>query len=121
MPNGAEWATGPGHWLLSRRSISDPSEIAYYICYAHRQTSLNVLVWVAGRRWPVEECFKQAKQETGLDDYRSAPGAAGMPTSPCRCSPWHGWPSSAPLSSKKGEPAATASSSFRSACLKPAG
>jgi hypothetical protein len=21
-------------------------------------------------RWPVEECFKQAKQETGLDDYQ---------------------------------------------------
>ena len=24
---------------------------------------------VAGCRWAIEECFEQAKQETGLDDY----------------------------------------------------
>ncbi len=24
---------GRGHWLLARRSISDPGEIAYYACY----------------------------------------------------------------------------------------
>ncbi|GAB3147403.1 IS701 family transposase [Micromonospora sonneratiae] len=64
------WAPGRGHWLLARRSLSDPTEIAYYICYAPRRTTLATLVWVAGRRWPVEECFKQAKQETGLDDYQ---------------------------------------------------
>jgi SRSO17 transposase len=64
------WAPGRGHWLLARRSISDPTEIAYYICYAPRRTTLTTLIWVAGRRWPVEECFKQAKQETGLDDYQ---------------------------------------------------
>jgi hypothetical protein len=27
----------------------------------------------AGRRWPVEECFKQAEQETGLDHYQVRP------------------------------------------------
>jgi SRSO17 transposase len=65
------WCTpGRGHWLLARRAVSDPTEIAYYICYAPRRTTLATLVWVAGRRWPVEECFKQAKQETGLDDYQ---------------------------------------------------
>lgn len=64
------WAPGRGHWLLARRSVSDPTEIAYYICYAPRRTTLATLVWVAGRRWPVEECFKQAKQEAGLDHYQ---------------------------------------------------
>ncbi len=64
------WAPGRGHWLLARRSLSDPDEIAYYICYGPRRATLSALVGVAGRRWPVEECFKQAKQETGLDDYQ---------------------------------------------------
>lgn len=27
------WARGRGHWLLARRSISSPAEIAYYLCY----------------------------------------------------------------------------------------
>jgi SRSO17 transposase len=26
-------------------------------------------VQVAGSRWAIEECFEQAKQETGLDQY----------------------------------------------------
>jgi SRSO17 transposase len=56
--------------LLARRSISDPTEIAYYICYGPRRSSLVDLARVAGARWPVEECFQQAKNETGLDDYQ---------------------------------------------------
>ncbi len=64
------WAPGSGHWLLARRSITDPTEIAYYICYAPRRTTLAALIWVAGRRWPVEECFKQAKHGTGVDHYQ---------------------------------------------------
>ncbi len=61
---------GVGHWLLARRSISDPTEIAYYICFAEAQTSLEELVRVAGSRWAVEECFQAAKNETGLDHYQ---------------------------------------------------
>jgi SRSO17 transposase len=61
---------GFGHWLLARRSISDPTEIAYYVCYAPAVTTLARLVRVAGRRWPVEECFQQAKNEAGLDQYQ---------------------------------------------------
>jgi len=70
VPIRPYWRPGRGHWLLARRSISDPTEIAYYICFAPRRSTLATLIWVAGRRWPVEECFKQAKQETGLDDYQ---------------------------------------------------
>jgi len=35
----------PGHsyWLLARRSVSKPKEIAYYLCYAPAQTSLLTL------------------------------------------------------------------------------
>ena len=70
VPIRPYWVPGRGHWLLARRNISDPTEIAYYICFAPRRSTLATLIWVAGRRWPVEECFKQAKQETGLDDYQ---------------------------------------------------
>jgi SRSO17 transposase len=64
------WEGGFGHWLLARRSISDPEEIAYYVCYAPQAATLHTLAYVAGKRWPVEECFQQAKNETGLDQYQ---------------------------------------------------
>ncbi len=64
------WAPGRGHWLLARRSISDPSEIAYYVCYGPRRSSLLDLAWAAGSRWRIEECFAQAKNEAGLDHYQ---------------------------------------------------
>jgi hypothetical protein len=70
LPIRISWAPGRGHWLLARRSICDPSEIAYYICYGPRRTSLVDLAWIAGSRWRVEECFHQAKNEAGLDHYQ---------------------------------------------------
>jgi SRSO17 transposase len=70
LPIRIGWAPGRGHWLLARRSISDPTEIAYYICYGPRRSSLVNLAWIAGSRWRVEECFQQAKNEAGLDHYQ---------------------------------------------------
>jgi SRSO17 transposase len=64
------WENGFGHWVLARRSISDPADVAYYVCYAPARTTLAELARIAGRRWPVEECFQQAKNEAGLDEYQ---------------------------------------------------
>lgn len=61
---------GVGHWLLARRSVSDPSELAYYICFGPAETGLPELVRVAGTRWAIEESFQTAKNETGLDHYQ---------------------------------------------------
>nr|WP_213934391.1 IS701 family transposase [Rhodococcus sp. B50] len=61
---------GRGHWLLARRSIADPEQIAYYLCYGPADTPLAELVRVAGSRWAIEECFQTAKNETGLDHYQ---------------------------------------------------
>jgi hypothetical protein len=61
---------GRGHWLLARRSISDPAEIAYHACYGPRRSSTADLAWTAGSRWHVEECLQQAKGEAGLDQYQ---------------------------------------------------
>jgi SRSO17 transposase len=66
----AGWKRGRGHWLLARRSLSDPAEIAYYACYGPRRSSTADLAWIAASRWHVEECFQQAKGEAGLDQYQ---------------------------------------------------
>ncbi len=70
IPIRINWAPGRGHWLLARRSVSDPTEIAYYVCYGPRRATLLDLAWTAGSRWHIEECFQQAKNEAGLDDYQ---------------------------------------------------
>jgi SRSO17 transposase len=56
-------------WLLFRRSLSDPTDLAYYVVSAPKKTSLEVIVKVAGTRWAIEESFESAKGEVGLDHY----------------------------------------------------
>jgi SRSO17 transposase len=56
--------------LLVRRSISKPSELAYYTCHTGTPVPVAELVRVAGSRWGVEETFQFAKNETGLDHYQ---------------------------------------------------
>ena len=58
-----------GYWLLARRSIAKPEELAYYVCFGPAETSLKELVRVAGVRWSIEECFEEAKGQVGLDQY----------------------------------------------------
>ncbi len=58
-----------GRWLLMRRSIAEPEEIAYYLCYGPAHTSVHELIRIAGRRWVIEDCFEAAKGEVGLDEY----------------------------------------------------
>lgn len=57
------------HWLLVRRSVSDPTDLAYYVVFAPVGTSLQTLVTVAGQRWRIEQSFELAKGEVGLDHY----------------------------------------------------
>jgi SRSO17 transposase len=62
-------AAGRAHWLLARRSLSDPTKLAYYRVYGPMDTPVTEMVRVAGRRWTIEEGFEQAKGEVGLDQY----------------------------------------------------
>jgi SRSO17 transposase len=62
-------AAGRAHWLLARRSRSDPTQLAYYRVYGPASTPVTEMVRVAGRRWTIEEGFEQAKGEVGLDQY----------------------------------------------------
>jgi SRSO17 transposase len=54
------------HWVLVRRSVADPTELAYYFCGGPLGTSLEELVHVAGARWAVEDGFEATKGEVGL-------------------------------------------------------
>lgn len=59
-----------GHWLLVRRSLVDPSDLAYYVVFAPKATtSLAVLARVGGMRWNIESAFERAKGDCGLDEY----------------------------------------------------
>lgn len=59
-----------GHYLLIRRSLSKPDELAYYVVHAPRDwVSIETLVRVAGQRWKIEQGFQMAKGECGLDEY----------------------------------------------------
>jgi SRSO17 transposase len=60
---------GPDAWLLVRRSVSDPNEMAYYLSNAPGDMPLEKLAQVASTRYTVEQCIEEAKGETGLDDY----------------------------------------------------
>ena len=63
--------------VLARRSLQDPTDLAYYLVSAPMNTSLEQLVHVAGVRWTIETCFQSAKAEVGLDHYEVRS--------------WHGW------------------------------
>jgi len=77
-PRLYDWAVigtaAPGHQLLVRRSLRPGEkgqlELAYFRCWSPRPVTLAELVAVAGARWAVEDCFAEAKNETGLDHYQ---------------------------------------------------
>ena len=60
---------GWGHWLLARRSVRDPADLAYYLVAGPATTTVAQAVRVAGARWTIECCLEEAKGETGLDEY----------------------------------------------------
>jgi SRSO17 transposase len=55
--------------LVVRRSLTDPTQLAYYRVFAPLGGGLSEWVAVAGRRWAVETSFEEAKGEVGLEQY----------------------------------------------------
>ncbi len=56
------------HWLVIRRCLDDPHELAYYLVWAPPETSLSTLVQAIGARWHIEEDLQDGKG-LGLDHY----------------------------------------------------
>jgi len=69
---GPDGLPGLAHTLIVARSVTDPSEVKYFISNrlpASRGVSLKWMLWVAFARWPIEHCFRQAKDELGMDHF----------------------------------------------------
>jgi SRSO17 transposase len=61
--------TSPQHFLLIRRSLTKPTDLAYFYCFVpdHIPATLGVLVTVTGRRWTIEEDHEFGKDQFGFD------------------------------------------------------
>ena len=73
---------GRGYWLLARRSLADPGEIAYYACYGPRRSTTADLAWVAGSRWHIGGVHPASQ---GRNRPRPVPG----PVLACLVRPHH--------------------------------
>ena len=73
-PRWYDWAAVPlpaapagpaarGQWLLARRSVSDPTEVAYYRAAGPAATPVAALAQVAGSRWAVEMVYPQMTKQ----------------------------------------------------------
>lgn len=69
LPLSEQCSSGMRRWLLMRRSMDDPDDLAYYLAYGAESTTMGELIRVCDARWQVEECFAQAKGEIGMDQY----------------------------------------------------
>jgi hypothetical protein len=56
------------HWLVLRRCLDDPHELAYYLVFAPLATPLPIMVQAIGARWRIEEDL-HATKDLGLDHY----------------------------------------------------
>jgi SRSO17 transposase len=54
-------------WLYIREH--QDGKVKYSLCNAPADTSLDKLRELALRRWPIEQCFEEGKDELGLDHY----------------------------------------------------
>ena len=59
---------GPDVWLLLRRNPAT-DELKCYLSNGPADLPAERLVWLAGLRWPIEQCFRDGKQLFGLGDY----------------------------------------------------
>lgn len=69
LPVNDPLVDGWRRWLLARRSLEEPTDLATFVCCAPAETSLTTLAQVAGSRWRIECAFEEAKGEVGLDEY----------------------------------------------------
>ncbi len=76
-PRFADWAllatSSPRHFLLIRRLISRPDDLAFYLCWAPEgtQATMTFFITIAGRRWPAEQTFKTGKDTLGWDQCQA--------------------------------------------------
>ena len=77
----AAWRVRPGHkvragktpdpplWLLVEWPADEKEPTKYYFSNLPRKTSLKKLVFTARNRWPIEQSYRELKNELGLDHF----------------------------------------------------
>jgi SRSO17 transposase len=77
----AAWRVRPGHrvragrspleplWLVVEWTAEEEQPRKYYFCNLPQKTSLKKLVRTVRSRWPVEQSYRELKQELGLDHF----------------------------------------------------
>jgi SRSO17 transposase len=57
------------HWLIVARDPQRPEEVKFFVSNAAPGAPLEWLVYVAYSRWPIEQCFREEKDELGFDHF----------------------------------------------------
>jgi SRSO17 transposase len=57
------------HWLIAARDPEEPDEVKFFVSNASAGCPLEWLVYVGYSRWPIEQCFKEEKDELGFDHF----------------------------------------------------
>jgi hypothetical protein len=68
----ADGLPGPTHTLIIARNALDHDEVKYFVSNVAVGSDIERLKWVlhvAFSRFPIEHCFRQAKDELGLDHF----------------------------------------------------
>lgn len=55
--------------LVVARNILDTDEVKFFVSNAPPETEVSIMLLVAFSRWRVERCFRDQKQEVGLDQW----------------------------------------------------
>jgi len=55
--------------LVVARNVLDTDEVKFFVSNAPPETEVSTLLLVAFSRWRVERCFRDQKQEVGLDQW----------------------------------------------------
>ena len=69
---GEDSLPGSAHCLIVARNVLNPDEIKYFVSNmlpGSNDITLEDLLRTAFSRWPIERCFKLAKNEIGMDHF----------------------------------------------------
>lgn len=71
---GDDGLPGGTHYLVIARNVRNRKEIKYFVSNmipGSNDITLEWLLWVAFSRWPIEKCFRQSKDELGMDHFET--------------------------------------------------
>jgi SRSO17 transposase len=71
---GEDRLPGRTHYLVVARNVLNRKEIKYFVSNmvpGSNGVTLEWLLWIGFSRWPIEKCFRQSKDELGMDHFET--------------------------------------------------